>query len=542
MSVNSKRLAFRRRQLDKAEDFEESGSRTFMRRFSTMCNGCGVCTEACPEKAIDIKRESNPAKLADYPCSSACPAGIDAARYIRFVAAGRYDEATAVIREKMPFPAVCGYVCLSPCEDVCRRSFIDQPLLIRELKRAAAEYAGEEWKKRLTPVQPTGRRAAIIGSGPAGLTAAYFLARKGHDVTVFDALEEPGGKMRHSIRDWHLPKEILQREIDDICGIGVKIKTGYRVESADSLFDQGFETVLSAAGLHRMPQMPPVEAEADINGREFLDSAHSTGLVKDGSRVAIMGGGKIAFDCALKAQQEGASEIHLISIEYRCDGESEVRQSEKAFRGGAVVHSWRVFPRVVRDTSNHITGVEYYKMRAFGFDRSGRLMTEQLPGSERFIEADLVIDALGIKYNADCVYQRPGFFAAGDAVSELRSVIEAVAAGRWAAAQMDQYLGGDGVIDEQLAAGEENVLPVVCPSRAKRPEVETNMMPGGYAQVELTLPEATAREEAGRCLSCDLVYRTSFFNIDMSRCTRCGECVAACSREALSLETKASND
>ncbi len=180
-----------------------------------------------------------------------------------------------------------------------------------------------------------------------------------------------------------------------------------------------------------------------------------------------------------------------------------------------------------------IAGVEHYKMRAFGFDREGKLKTESMPGSERFIEADIVINAMGIESNSDCVYQRPGFFSAGDAVSELRSVIEAIAAGRWAASEMDKYLGGSGNIDERLAVGDGLLLPVNHPSKARQAEVTTNMMPGGYAQVELTLPEYAARTEAGRCLSCDIVNQVKGFTVDMTKCTRCGQCISACERGAV---------
>jgi NADPH-dependent glutamate synthase beta subunit-like oxidoreductase/NAD-dependent dihydropyrimidine dehydrogenase PreA subunit len=512
--------------------FNKPDSSRVMSWTEDLCNGCGLCVDACTQGAVVVEKAANPVKISSYPCAAACPAGIDVARYIRAVAVGRFTEAVAVIREKMPFPAVCGYVCQSPCEEVCLRRYLDAPILIRELKRAASEYAGDEWRRHLKPAPPTGHRAAVIGAGPTGLTAAYFLARRGHEVTVFDALEEPGGKMRHSIRDWHLPKEILQREIEVIREAGVRIETGQRITSADTLFDRGFETVLLAAGLHRTPTMPPLEVDAGLNGRDFLSSGTTDTIL--GSRVVILGGGKIAFDCALKAQSLGAAEIDMVSLEYRCGGDSDVSQSEQAFLAGATVHSWRVFPRIVR-RAGRVAGVEYYKMRAFGFERSGALITEAVPGSGRFIEAGLVIDALGIKYHADCLYQRPGFFVAGDAVSELRSVIEAIAGGRWAASAMDRYLGGSGDIDEQLTQDETVVTPVIQPSRTRPAMVKTNMMPGGYAQVDLTLPGHIAREEAGRCLSCDVSYPVSRFNVDMSLCTGCGQCVIACSRNALAL-------
>jgi NADPH-dependent glutamate synthase beta subunit-like oxidoreductase len=382
------------------------------------------------------------------------------------------------------------------------------------------------------PAKPTGKRAAIIGSGPAGLTAAYYLARKGHSVAVFEALALPGGKMMHSIRDWHLPKHILLQEVRDIEKAGVRIETGSRIDSIDELFDRGFETVLLAAGLHRH-QAPTIEVEASISGKAFLDGAGNA-IMKTGDWVVILGGGKTAFECALKARRLGAAEVHLVSIEYRGGHESEIWQSELAVEAGAVVHSWRVFPRVVRQ-GGRITGVERYKMRAFGFDEDGRCVSDPVESSRGFIAADVVIDALGLDKRRDDIYRRPGFFCAGDAVSELRSVIEAVAGGRWAATAMDRFLGGDGNIDEHFLMDtvDETHRLVTRSSSANRPEVRTTMMPGGYAQVDLTLSKEVAVKEAGRCLRCDLLYPVTRFSIDVEACNHCGQCLEVCHWGAL---------
>ena len=504
------------------------------RWVKNLCNGCGSCVSACPHGAITIERACAVVKLPDYPCSAACPAGVDIARYIRFIASGKLDEAVSVIREKMPFPAVCAYVCLSPCENACQRGWLDNPILIRELKRAAIENERGGWKHSLVKPSPTGHRAAIIGSGPAGLTAAYFLARKGHDVTVFDAMSEPGGKMMNSIRDWHLPKDVLLKEIRDIEQAGVAIQVNHKVESIEGLFDLDFESVLSAAGLHRDPKIPPVSVESSFTGEEFLALDELSPKIKPANRVVILGGGRIAFGCALKARQIGVAEIHMVAIEYRPEGDADILESEQAVNTGLVVHSWRMFPRVVR-RHDRIVGVECYKMRAFGFDEKGQFRMDEVHGSGEFIAAEVVIDTMVNGCHNPGIYRRPGFFAAGDAVSELRSVIEAIAAGRWAASAMDNYLGGDGNIEEALTAQEISFSPIDKPSTALRPEIPVNLLPGGYAQVELALSPDVAITEAGRCLSCDIGYPMHRFNIDIDRCNFCGRCIDSCCRGALRL-------
>lgn len=494
------------------------------------CTGAGFCAEACEAGAITIQKDNSPSKKTAYSCAAACPAGVDVARYLRFIAAGKFPEAVAVIRERIPFPGSCGFVCQAPCEKVCQRAQLDENILIRELKRAAFEHDDGRWKKAVKPAPPTGKSAAIIGSGPAGLTTAYYLARKGHSVTVFEAMKKPGGKMMYSIRDWHLPKDVLLNEIRDIEEAGVTIKTESRIESADSLFDEGFDAVLLSAGLHRHAKLPPISVKASLTGDSFLESENKEAIIKPGSRVVILGGGQTAFACAMEAQRLGALEVHLVSIEYRSEGESDVLASEYTVRDGASIHAWRMFPRVIRE-DNDITGVEYYKIRAFGFDSEGELHIDTVDGSGRFIAAEVVLDAMG--ESEDLHQNQPGLFVAGDAVSELRSVIEAIAAGRWVASGIDKYLGGDGNIAEKLAPEEASLKPVTEPSTAKRPEIEVNIMPGGYSQVNLSIPAETAITEAGRCLSCDLGYPVSKFSVNTALCTYCGKCLDSCYWSAL---------
>lgn len=183
------------------------------------------------------------------PCRAACPAGINVPRYLRLIANGRFDEAQAVIREKIPFPSVCGRVCFAPCEVNCRLNQIDGPVIIRALKRFVAERDGGLWRQGAKAAGPTGKGVAIVGSGPAGLTAAYYLARQGHAVTVFEALAEPGGMMRFAIPSYRLPKEVLNAEIQTIKDVGVEIKTNVRVGSLDKLFKDGYAALFIAIGV-----------------------------------------------------------------------------------------------------------------------------------------------------------------------------------------------------------------------------------------------------------------------------------------------------
>ncbi|MDO8687712.1 MAG: FAD-dependent oxidoreductase, partial [Dehalococcoidales bacterium] len=206
------------------------------------CSGCTTCARTCPQGAIFITTSKDVINFA--PCSQACPAGIEIPRYLRFITEGKPAEAVAIIREKIPFPFVCGRVCIHPCEKNCQRTQLDGAISIRALKRYATDHdATLSWKENSLVAASTGKRVAVVGGGPAGLTAAYYLAKLGHKVTVYEALPEPGGMMRVGIPDYRLPKNLLKAEIKEIENVGVEIKTNARVESLDKLFAEGFQAV-----------------------------------------------------------------------------------------------------------------------------------------------------------------------------------------------------------------------------------------------------------------------------------------------------------
>jgi NADH-quinone oxidoreductase subunit F len=467
--------------------------------------------------------------LVSAPCSHTCPAGIDAPRYIRFISEGKFAEAVAVIREKIPFPSVCGYVCVHPCEAKCRRGLLDEAIGIRVLKRFAAEHDTGLWKQNSRVAPATGKRVAIVGSGPAGLTAAYYLAKLGHSVTAFEALPEPGGMMRVGIPDYRLPKDILRAEIREIENIGVEIRTNTVVDSLDELFKQGYNVIFLATGAHQGVKIG-VRGEDSPGVRECVSFLRDVSLGKEvgvGERVAVIGGGNAAIDSARTALRLGAKQVTIVYRRTRTEMPASAEEIEGAIAEGAEIRFLATPSRII--SQNGKLGLECVDMRLGEVDASGRPRPEPVEGSEFVMNFDTVIAAIGqrpgipgrfnlslgrgntIEVDPDTLTtSREGVFAGGDVVSGPASVIEAIAAGRQAAISIDKYLGGKGEIEETLAPPEGMVAPLEEAAEERRIEIPNLPVAErlkGFSLVELGLSEEMAIREAKRCLRCDLEER-----------------------------------
>jgi len=493
--------------------------------------------------------------IVEAPCRAACPAGIDVPRYIRLIGDGKYDQAAAVVREKVPFPSVCAYVCRAPCESKCRRGTLrDRPIAIKALKRFAVDHAGN-MDLRNPAAQGTGRRVAVIGSGPAGLTAAYYLKQVcGHEVTVLEALPQPGGMMRVGIPSYRLPRELLDREIEEIRRTGVDIRTNKKVDSLETLFDEGYDAVLVAVGAHesRKIPLPGTDLGGVLVGLEFLRDVNLGKKVKVGKKVLVLGGGDVALDCARVARRLGAEEVRLVCLESKDKmpaGPEEVEQGQKE---GVFIEPCCTFTRIVGEKT-HVASVECCEVESFAFDSAGQAQVRIKKGSERTLKADTVIFAIGQTPEIPVSFglatgpgktleadthtlgaSREGVFAAGDVLSGTASVIEAIAAGRKAAVAIDLYLGGLGIIDEVVAPPEQ--VPESSPAQKLRAEKGTEperapvpLLPAekastSFETVELGLGQEQALLETSRCLKCDQV------GFDCGACgfKTCREAVANC--------------
>jgi NADH-quinone oxidoreductase subunit F len=493
-----------------------------------------------------IKEKKCPAAVCDAlmisPCQHTCPVGINIPKYVAHIAAGEYREATDTIRERNPFPAICGRICHHPCEFRCRRGELDDPVAIRALKRFAADWYFDNVTEDPEPFPLVyNQRIAVVGAGPTGLSCAYFLAQAGYPTTVFEALPIGGGMLSVAIPEFRLPREMIQKEIDYIAKKGVDIRYNTPVNvnfTVEDLRRDGFEAVFIAAGAQRSQRIGiPGELE-DIAGfyygLRFLRDVRLGRPVRVGRRVAVIGGGNVALDAARTALRLGADEV---SIFYRRSREempvTEVEYDQATTEGVQV--NFLVSPTRIVSENWTATGLQCIQMRLGEPDQSGRRRPIPITGSESFVEADTVIAAVGQAPDlsflpVDSALERTrwetlvvdsntlvtnvsGVFAGGDFVTGPGMVIDAIAAGRRAAIAIDKYLKGDTSRVEiyDLKAGVVGELPSqeieeaweVQP-RLAEPVLPAQERKASFAEVELRFSEETARQEAKRCLRCDL--------------------------------------
>jgi len=498
------------------------------------------------EYEAHIKEKKCPAAVCDAlmisPCQHTCPVGTNIPKYVAHVAAGEYQEAIDTIRERNPFPAICGRICHHPCELRCRRGELDASVAIRELKRFAADWYFEHVTEEPDPFPQTHtQQVAVVGAGPTGLSCAYFLAQMGYPVTVFEALPIGGGMLSVAIPEFRLPQEIIQKEIDYIAKRGVNIRYNMPINvnfTVEDLRRDGFEAVFVAAGAQRSQRIGiPGELE-DVAGfyygLRFLRDVKLGRQVRVGRRVAVIGGGNVALDTARTALRLGAEEVNIC---YRRSREemlvTEVEYDQAIAEGIQV--NFLVSPTRIISENWEVTGLQCIQMSLGEPDESGRRRPIPVTGSEFSIEADTVIAAVGQAPDLsflppDSVLERTrwetlvvdsntlstnvsGVFAGGDFVTGPGMVIDAIAAGRRAAIAIDKYLKGDTsrvelydlkarVIEELPSQEIEDVWEV-------QPRLTVPLLPAqerktNFAEVELAFSEERARQEAKRCLRCDL--------------------------------------
>lgn len=471
-------------------------------------------------------------------CTNACPAEVDVPSYVSLVAQGRYAEGLEIHRRKNPFALVCGRVCPAFCEQRCRRGDIDEPVAIRAAKRFMADH---EVEKPWTPTiygTPKVERVAVVGGGPAGLTAALRLAERGYKPTVYEKLPVAGGMMVVGIPEYRLPREPLNQEIDNIRRAGVDIKCGQALGTdftIDSLLADGYKAVVLAIGAHKSGKLR-------IDGEDSAGVMHGTDFLRDvalgnppdlrGKRVAVVGGGNVAIDAVRTAWRLGASELHVIYRRRREDMPAYAEEIEAAEAEGMVLHCLTNPTRVVV-ADGHVVGVECLKQTLGEFDRSGRRRPIPLSGSEFVLDIDVLIPAIGQSVDAtgldsdvalkrDGTFEvsdslgtpRPGVFAAGDAVSGPASIIEAVAQGNAVARAVDYYLRTGQMPADKLVLPPSyevvdegwNLDDYAEATRPAPPHIPVEARAGNFREVDLVMDEDVIREECKRCLRCDLEW------------------------------------
>lgn len=508
------------------------------------CSHCDTCAFVCPQDVqfsgvTDVLREMalkegyvDTAAFEQWgtgPCKASCPAHISIAGFIAAIAQGRYAEGLRLIKKEMPFPAICGRVCHHPCEGKCNRGKLDEPIAIEYLKRFLADVDLSSDVRYLPEIKgKQDEKVAIVGAGPAGLTAAYYLAIEGYQVTVFERLPVAGGMMAVGIPEYRLPRDTLRAEIQTIADMGVEIKTGVTFGkdiTMEGLRKDGYKAFFVAVGLH-------VSRSLNVEGENLAGILHGIAFLKDvslkkgvttGERTIVIGGGNVAIDVALAALRTGAREVRMVCLEAREEMPAWEYEIKDAMDEGVTINnSWG--PRRFTGENGQVKIVEFKRCTAV-FDGEGRFNPQYDESELMTLEADTVLIAIGQACDMSFAAGVPdlevsprgpvvtnpltletnvaGLFVGGDASYGPRSVVEAVASGKEAAISIDRYLRG-----EDIRAGRskewkgiefepEHVEHAERQPMPRLPLAERNRT---FKELDLGFNEEQARREADRCL------------------------------------------
>ena len=512
------------------------------------CRGCGACVRNCPKGIISLI--SSEAKILHFnkfseclaPCQQECPAQIDIPAYIEHIREGRYKEAILTIKESNPLPLSCGRVCPHPCEDVCRRGVEDDPVAINHLKRFVADWEMNQGVHLDVPVGiNTGKKVAVVGGGPAGLTCAYYLKRLGHDVTIYEMMPQLGGMLRYGIPEYRLPKRILDWEIEGITTLGIQVRTGVKFGDdfdLEFLRAAGFDCAFLGVGAWNSRSMNIEGEKLDgvWDGIHYLAQFHLESIPKIGKRVVVVGGGNTAIDAARTALRQGCDKVYLMYRRSRDEMPANDLEIIAAEEEG-IEMMFLSAPKKVIGEDGKVKQIEYIKMKLTDPDPSGRRRPEPVPGSETTMDVDTIIPAIGQFPNLDFINTGkainqlsitkwntidgreetlqasiPYIFTGGDCFTGPSIAVAAIGAGRYAARSI-HFLLTEGrippieqrqtsLIKETLFESLEGLeqIPRVHPPELKVAKRITN-----FDEVEHTISQADAQKESERCLKCGLI-------------------------------------